>query len=114
MATATEDREIWAAIESISARVAKLEGSHVHLATKADIAEVKTLIVEAEGRLETKITQTAGRLDTRITQVEGSVDTKIEAAKAYMTRLMLKIAGAIIASQLTMGALILTAIRLWG
>ena len=92
MATATGDREIWAAIESISARVAKLEGSYAHLATKADIAEVKTLIVQVEGRL----------------------DTKVEAVKVDTTRLILRVTGAVIASQLTMAGLLFTAIKLWG
>ena len=104
MAVATDDTEIWAAIESISARVAKLEGSYVHLATKADIAEVKTLIVQqSEGNPETKNAQTDGR-----------PDTKVESSSVDFKRLILKVTGVIIASQIITYSLLFTAIKLWG
>jgi len=40
---------------SIEERVSRLEGAYEHLATKADISEVKTLIAELRADMEQKL-----------------------------------------------------------
>ena len=54
-------------------RVRRIEGVQTHLATKADVAEVRTEIAESEARTATRIAESEARTTAQIAEVRAEM-----------------------------------------
>ena len=54
-------------------RVSRIEGVQTHLATKADVAEVRTEIAESEARTATRIAESEARTTAQIAEVRAEM-----------------------------------------
>ncbi len=71
---------------TLDQRVSRLEGAYEHLATKADIAELKGDIARVESRLESRIEAEIGKLESRLLPwMIGMVLTSIVVASSVAT-----------------------------
>ena len=102
MATTTEDREKWAAVESISARVTKLEDGNEHLPTKAAPAG----LIAALDRLETNTITALDRFETNVIK-------KLEEMQSDVSRHIILCGIAVIISQIVTAVMLFIAIKLW-
>ena len=51
---------------TLEERVSRLEGGYEHLATKADVAELRGDIARVESRLESRLEAEIGKLESRL------------------------------------------------
>ena len=70
--------------DDLRERVSRLEGGYEHLATKADLAQLETRVVQLDARMEARFAEMEARMDARFAQME--------------TRLLLKFGGLVIAT----------------
>ena len=54
-------------------RVSRIEGVQTHLATKADVAEVRTEIAESEARTTTRIAESEARTTAQIAELRAEM-----------------------------------------
>ena len=71
---------------TLEERVSRLEGGYEHLATKADVAELRGDISRVESRLESRIEAEIGKLESRLLRwMIGMVLTSIIVATSVAT-----------------------------
>ena len=61
----------------VEADVNQLKGAYEHVATKADVALLKSDITRLEGKIDSDITRLEGKMDSNLARLEGKIDSDI-------------------------------------
>lgn len=77
--------------DDIGERVSRLEGGYDHLATKSDIADVRTELANVKAELKADIVQLRGDVDSRFAKIEAQI-AQLE------TRMFLRLSGLVVAA----------------
>ena len=72
---------------TIEERLARLEGVYDHLASKADLAELRAILKDDIARLQAEITRVESGLKEEITRVESGLKEDIARLQAEMAEL---------------------------
>ena len=70
----------------VEAEVNQLKGAYEHLATKADVTQLKSDIVRLEGKMDSNLARLEGKIDSDIGRLEGKMDSDLANLENRLTR----------------------------
>ena len=84
--------------ENLGERLSRIEGGYEHLATKADVADVRAELTNVKAELKADIAELRTELKADVAEANGKVDRLTIEMARMETRLLLRMGGLVVAA----------------